>query len=256
MTTCGKRIFEVRCVCEDAFNQTYFHLVNVADPATITSCPLNIAGHTLVDKVVIDEISTEIVGIVNDPGDTQGLWRVAGKVLDVPGVTGVQNFDTVFPPYPTKVFNTTFQVRDENVGDSLTILGSPGTVAGVLTGTLSAGATTLNVSAGVNALVYLGYIMSVTNGSTTAQLGECVAKDDLAGTITTSLPSSTTFSAGAAVVYSILRVNSVWLTSAGDKSISHLVGGIVAAPNAVTRLMYNNTNGQAKKLYYYTTLFY
>ena len=252
----GKTVYEVRCACQDAFSEIFFHSVIVADPATITSCPEHIPGHTLIDKVVVDKIISTIVGVVNDVGETQGYWRVAGKVLTVPGVTGVHNFDTVFPPYPTQIFNTTFQVRDENIGDSLTILGSPNTVAGTLTASLSAGSTLLNVNAAVTSLVRMGYIVSVTDGATTAMLGECVAYDEIAGTVTTSLPSSANFSAGAFVVYSILRVNAVWLVSSGDKSVSHLVGGIPAAPLAVTRLIYNNMNGVAKKLYYYTTLYY
>lgn len=128
--------------------------------------------------------------------------RIRSVTLDVPAGTSVSR-DMVWP-YLVTIHSVEGRFEATNPGDTADFLAGPDTPVGLLTAAAPAGTTVFNVAQTVVDNVAPAVEFRLFEGATLDDLGEVIAVDRAALTVTVSTPSANAFTSAAAVVITIV----------------------------------------------------
>lgn len=240
-------VYHLIANCEDGNNIISHNLWSEEIPG---SCPFGVTGHTLLDVIINERVSTKIKMIEEDTRGTSGRYRCNGYTYDVfPGPdTDFQIVGTSSLPYPIRAYVFTLQPTEENIGDYVTFLTAPNTPIGVLIQDVSSG-TVLNVSDTVITNIAIGFDVSLNDGVTSQKLGECIAIDTVNKTITVSSSVSNSFGIGTAVLITIKRIENVRITTRNQMVFGANTFGSTLVPAGISGvLMYKNMTSTSKKI--------
>lgn len=214
-----------------------------------TSCPLGITGHTFVNNVITESVSTKSGFVVEDTSGTHGYYRSDAFTFDVPaGITGeFIPIGDCSDPYPTRIYSITIFPGTENIGDYISMVSAPDTVVGILTAPVSGG-TALAVNSTAINNINPGLLVNLFDGVTGQNLGQCVSVDKNTNTVIVDTPVSLPFSAGALVRISLRRLNNLRITNTNNITMgANTLGSTLSPPNIIGRIFYKNMTGDPKK---------
>jgi hypothetical protein len=243
-----RTVFKLTVNCEDTSNNIISH--RLWSPDIPSSCPLGVTGHTLINVIITDRVSSKIHVVEDDTEGTAGRYRCNGYTYDVAAGpdTDFQLVGTSSLPYPIRAYVFTLQPTDENIGDYFTFLTAPNTPIGTLTQAVSSG-TVLNVDDNVIAYIGVGIDVTLNDGVTSQNLGECISIDDVNNTITVSNSVSNSFGIGTPVLMTIKRIENVRITTKNQMVFgANTIGSTFVPPGINGVLMYKNMTNVAKKI--------
>lgn len=219
-----------------------------------TVCPNN-KDH-LIDEnniAILDTMQTQSVFIQGKAYDTsmvQGMYLYHGNILNV-GHDDSTTQDVVFK-VPSAVYGLTFVSGETHRGDYIDVIMKPDTACGVLTATVSPGATTLQVDSNVLQSIKVGWYVTLDNGTTQDSLGMVLEVNVIEGTITVDKPVQHTFAPWLTTVkYSVYIVKDYGITEAMKHTLGYGNDSSLPCPaNTIFRMVYHNNSGIAKVLNY------
>lgn len=187
---------------------------------------------------------------------TNGNFRVEGFSIDIAAGPGVTTTYDLSYPYNTSIRGVSLFVDTDNIGDVLNVTAAPDTVVGTITSPISLSDTVIEVTPSVIANVQIGYLIKVSDGVNTSDLGEIVGLDIPNTTITVSNPADNNYATGD-VLLTISRIKNMPLKVVGPISIGrNELGGAVWPAGVAMRTLYTNEDSNTKKLHGIIELFY
>lgn len=159
-------------------------------------------------------------------------------------------------PIPIGVLAVYFVTTADHEGDELEVDISPDTLVGTITSNVTAGDTVLNVSSTVIENIKLGYYVQLSTtpvaenlgSSTTDNLGEVIAIDKDASTITVDIPATNSFTAPAYIYMTVKMVTDYMIGPPWEYVIGESKIGASHLPaNTTVRLHYKNNSPSATK---------
>ncbi len=234
--------YKVFCVTENKF-------VEVWKLTTPDCCPNN-NRHIIDDSQTqqIDQKFTETDKIqhvnINSKNfrNTNGIYCGEGRSYVIPANVSV-HVENIEVKVPMCVFGMRFCVRDEHYGDSVSFIGQPETVAGVVIQTIDVQSTTIFVNETVVQNVVPGYHV-VINGEERQVIGV----DSATSSITVDTPFSSPHAAMSYVMVNVYVVKNYRLDAPGIFEVGYgAFGGKVIPQDAVLRMIYTKADPSTSK---------
>jgi hypothetical protein len=193
---------------------------------------------------------TQIVKIQEESRDpakqTGSNYQAMSHSLVVDHSTGTwKNLDITYP-YPIALFSAEWVNEALYEGDIFKVLIAPNTTVGAITSDVAASATVLNVQSTVTDNVKPGYVITITDGTNTDELGRCTEVDPDAGTITVETPTTNAFAAATPtyIQMTIEMVRCIKLSGKGRYELGKdVIGGSFIPAGAKIRVSYQNNEG-------------
>jgi hypothetical protein len=164
----------------------------------------------------------------------------------------------------TSMYSFKFMADDTNKGDEITISVNPDTTLGLITSSITAGATTIGAPPGLLAYGWPGFNLKLTDGVNTDDIGRILAIDKINSTVTFSIPTVHSFSSTDTLVkmtYYTMRDLKIG-PSAVYAFCEDIIGGSAPPSGTVVRFTYKNNSqpgdllDQPKSLNIYLTLLF
>jgi hypothetical protein len=223
------------------------------------ACP-NGSDHSIDANTItiVDSVSDKVMNISQDHGLTGGNFRseTLGATIK-PNTT--ETFDFAWP-FDISVHTVHFITNAQHIGDVISCVIAPNTVIGYITSVVGQGDNTINVSPTVIQYTKKGYIVSLFDGQNKSSLGMVTGQDVVNGTITCSIPSSSSFDplTPTYVMLEVRNINQFRIGDPNEYSIgaSLIQSGLIPA-NTVVQLEYkNNSKTDAKYFSFFIEYFY
>lgn len=251
MTTVNQ--YQLWCVSEAAY-------VTKWDTVPPTTCP-NDPAHTIDPSsvVIISSISDESQSVVTSSVGTNNFWKADCHNYPIAAGPGVDTIIDLSYPYSVSVRGSTFYMTADNVGDILTVYAAPNTVVGAITSDVTIGDTVINVTPAVTSNVYPGFLLHLTDGVNSSNLGEVVSIDKVNNTVTVSVASNQNYSAASPtlVQFTMVRISNMTIAIEGPIKLGQSeLGGTIVPAGTVIRAIYTNQTADAKNLNVVLELFY
>jgi len=215
--------------------------------------PPNICPHTNSDTidtnsiVIIDSISSNDVNIVQSiPGFTGEFYRSQGFNLVIPA----NNIGTKTFSWPFNITLLTFsmQFNTTNVGDTVNLFVAPNTTIGTITQNIIQGDTIINVSPTVLTNIYLGHLITITNGNQKIEMGQCINIDSINNKITCDIPANISIQSNAYVQSSrhVLKDFYINISNVLHTLANKTISGLSLQKNTNSTIFYNNNSNVDK----------
>lgn len=241
--------YKIYCQTESAWIEGW-----TTTPELIAACPTD-ANHTITaDSVtVLETVSNGIVALTTT---TPGYFQISTISLTIPaGTPGTVYTQDITYPFETELWKTDYVSSLDSVDDILNIIIGPDTAVSVLTATGNIGDTVLNIlTATFDAKILVrGCYLKLFNGVSVFQdVGRITAIDAINHTITVENALTSTFNGGSPVLLNLYLAKDFVIAA---PSINYEFGskGYTTKkipPNTIIRLLYTNTNGNAKKVHF------
>lgn len=179
---------------------------------------------------------------------TQGHYQGRGLKMSIPASTGTYNEDFTFN-FPICLMSMEYVPTLAMEGDEFCALVAPETIIGAITADVTASDTVINVSPTVLENIQIGYVVHLDDLTNKDPLGEVLAIDKAAGTITVETGAVNGFAAATPtyvkqtiVMAKDVRINGVARVELGSTKI----GGSYLPTGTVIRIEYHNHSGTAK----------
>jgi hypothetical protein len=234
------------------------------DSKEIASNCFNNKDHIISTKpILINEYHNNMVRVKEEFSETNGNLQLDTHTFDIPeGISGdITIYEEVYP-MPINMISLTLCPTPDNIGDSLVADVGHHTTIGVLTESIDSGITGGVTGFGVSSTVidYLnvGYLVTITNGVTSSELGRCTMINKQTNKISTEFATTTDFSAGAYVQQTVEMIRKLDFPHSTIPILigSDKIGCSYVPANVKGRIKYKNNNGQAKKFTFYNEYLY
>lgn len=215
------------------------------------ACPNNNTHSVDMNSISItDTIAQNNVTVVQISGDLNSYFRVESKIESIPA-NSIGTFEYTWP-YNIGILTINWTCGEIHRGDTISAYVAPDTVVGVITQNINQGDTVIHVSPTVLANVNRGFMVTVTNGTQTLNLGECYLVNKAAGTISCTTPASTPLSAWSYVQMTINNFKNIHLTEPRTWSFAnkHLGSSFIPA-NTIVKFVYKNNSNTEKTFSFY-----
>lgn len=213
----------------------------------------------------LEIINENIMTIKEEKIPTQGNLQLDTHTFDIPsGPTGSVTIYEDKYPHPINMFSVTLCSTNENIGDSIVADVGHHTTIGALTEDVSVGVsggvTGFGVSDTVLDYLNVGYLVTLTTGITSCEMGRCIMIDRINKKISTEFASTVDFSASSPtyVQQTVEMIRNFNITHSfipikfGDDKI----GSSYVPANIIGRMKYTNNDGKAKKFTFYNSYLY
>lgn len=224
-----------------------------------TVCPNN-NTHTIdaSKTVIIDKVLSDEVSIKEEDVPTGGHYKIVSNVLVCPAnTTSTHNYSY---PYDMTVLDMFMVTEETHKGDVLNLIMSPDTTIGMISADVAIDDTVINIPIQYMDPLKKGFLIKITDGVDTSDLGYILALDTVNGTITTSigasyshLASSPTYIQMGITPLDDIHIGPPTTYYFGDKKI----GGSYVPANTPIRVYYENKSlTDEKTLYTYIEKLY
>jgi hypothetical protein len=188
---------------------------------------------------------------------TGGYYRTDYYHIDVPAGTGMTaSYDIVYP-YNIAAYSTTFLVTSDNVGDGFNVVSYPDTVCGQITQTLATGSTGLYLPTTSTGFLNPAFIIKISDGINTEELGEIISVDNNTGFVVYSTPNVNNYGVGAMISFTVPRINNGKFVTLQNMGLGFsVVSSSGLAAGKAVRVTYINSTNVAKTLSFLIELQY
>lgn len=239
--------YKVFCVTENIDVYTYGY-----QEAPPTVCPHN-NTHTINTSTIAVVNTYTIPGnfILTDTSGTNGNSVVYGLNSEFQGSSpGTLEESTINAlPYNVKVSTITINPGPENYFDVVSIYMPHNVTIGSLASGVSPGSYTIAVDGPTYSSVNVGYLLKLTEGSTTEEFQTVIGKNSLTQELTLSSPTVNSYSAAAVVSMSIPRIVDLLLNSSSRITLgSRGFNPFLLSSGSAGIIRYLNNDGRYKQL--------
>lgn len=205
-------------------------------------CPNNIQDQVDINSIsIVDSVSSNSVNIIQYSSGIQGLYRAQSKSLFIPARQTVSE-DIVFD-IPISMISMNFTTTKQNTGDLINCYISPNTKIGVITSNINNGDKTINVSTSVIKYIKRGYIVTITNGTTILNMGECININSVTNTIICNIPSNTSIISGSLVEMTVHNIKDFLIGPPSSITFNNKTLETTLIPaNTIMRFIYQNNS--------------
>jgi hypothetical protein len=194
-------------------------------------------------KNVIDTTQVNEVSIKTEEVKTAGNFKTTSLSLNIPGNT--TSIMTFVKPYRISVLEFTFRITSLHSYDIINAYIGKNTTVGILASNAYINNTSITVSNSVIDNIYVGYDLTVSDGTNTNFLGEVLT---ISGNVLTFVkPMANNFLVGNYVIMSVKPVDNFVLGHEGLYNIGASKRGASGIPaNTIISLEYTNTSSNIK----------
>jgi uncharacterized protein (DUF1499 family) len=238
----SRTINNYRLLCNTEDKQVY-----TWDVSPPICCPNN--NTHLIDTnsiTIVDNINSTAVNIIQNTDNVGDNYRVESFPINVPaGQTVISNYKW---PYNISVLTINWTSDITNIGDQLDCYVAPNTVIGAITSNINVGDTVFNVSPTVIKNLQIGYMVTIINGNSNIELGECVSINSVTNQIKCTQIPNAPMPVGSYVAMTIHNVKNVILSLPDQIRLAnkHLQTTFLPA-GIVVRIIYKNNSNTDKK---------
>jgi len=212
----------------------------------LIKCPNSIHHEIDLDSVKIDESYNNKI-IAEEASD--GYFETTHVVMDIPdGTPGTVTEHDVTWPMDILLWKTLLTPLSDMIGDTLSVVAAPETTVGIVTSSVSIGATVINVNSTVTDNMWRGFLITLDDGVNKDVLGRCVGVDKINGTITVATPTTYSFAAMTTPVkISVYVLKDIYITDTNTIDIGGKgFKGKQLDANVILRVYYTNNSGTTK----------
>lgn len=229
--------FTYYCVTESAWFTSY-------GPLPPHLC-VNNSTHVISIPSILQSfiVNANLIAVQDELIPTQGYFRIDGYNFTAttgPSVVTTYNFSY---QYPITIMCFTSLPTTSQINDIVNVYASPNTTIGTITTNVSIGDTVIFVSQTVMNNIRNGFLVTLSDGTNSQALGQCIAMNSSNNSITVTVASTYTFlvSTPTEVLMTIVRLSNYLINTAnpltlGDKN---LIGSYLPA-NTDIRILYTN----------------
>ena len=194
-------------------------------------------------KNVLDTTQVNEVSIKTEEIKTSGNFKTTSLTVNIPGNT--TSTISYVKPYRMSILEFTFRITSAHSNDLINAYIGKNTIIGVLSSNVYTNNTSITVSNSVIENIYVGYDLSVSNGTVTNFLGEVLT---ISGNILTFSKSAVNnFLIGDYILMSVKPVDNFILGPEGFYTIGASKRGASGIPaNTIISLEYTNTTSDIK----------
>jgi len=236
--------YKVFCVTENAFVEVW----KLTKPMCCPTNSKHIIDEDLTQQIDQKVIESENVQTMNINSKnyytTNGNYRCEGRSYVIPQntTTFVENINI---PVPMCVFGMRFCVRDEHCGDTVSFIGQPDTIVGIVTQNVDANASVIHVNDTVCKYTMIGYYVVIGGEERLV-----TNVDSESYTITVDTPFTNEHLAGSYVALNVYIIRNVSLDTAGIFDVGYgAFGGKFLDKGANLRLIYHKADSNATKTF-------
>jgi hypothetical protein len=199
---------------------------------------------------IMDTINPNLVSIKDEIVPTGGNYQGTTVIIDAPpNSTAVKDISW---PFQVTVYNIYFSTKSTHEGTILNVYGVPIYPVGAIIAPVTIGSNKIKVSS--TALIYLqlGYLMTITDGINSDDLGMVLGIDKPTSTITTEKTSTHTYSpfSPTYVKMCVHRLKDFVIGPEGKYTIGKIkTYGAPIPPGLIIRTVYENTTNNPLKLH-------
>jgi len=235
--------YKLWCNDENAYVYTW----NDEEP---TVCP-NVNTHSInIESISIEDSITEDKVIIDEESahKTGGFFKIVSQAFDaLPNATTTYDFS-----YPIKMGVLAIKVptNANQEGDIMSFCVGHNTTIGTVTEAVSISQTVFNVSQTVIDNASLGFYATITDFSSSDNLGQIINIDKATSTITVETGTESSFSASGTYIQVTVsfmdkwEIGRAWVYEFGDSKI----GASVADENVSARITYVNNSSEQKRV--------
>ena len=245
----AERLFRYRfkCTTENAFKYVW----RSEDEGLPTKCPDNSTDTIDTTSITAIEIrDSDLVTLKEEQVQTGGHFKVDNVVLNIEsGSPESTEILDVSWPLNISVLNLHVSVKSENIGDYLTMITSPETLAGVVSGVIGSPPNRVPASQTVIDNAVIGYNLILDNGVDKEDLGRILTIDTENGEIYTEHTPMNDFAPGTFIRMHRVGISELFLDRVDTKILGqNKVGATYLPAGTVVRLIYKNMDGMEKNL--------
>jgi hypothetical protein len=228
--------YRLHCNSEDALVYTW-------DTQPPIVCPNNNSHQIDIASIsIIDTVATNNISIIQTTGDIQENYCCESKKITIPANTTMSNVYT----WPINIAILTVNWTSEEIhrGDIIDGYIAKNTTIGVNTSPVSQGDTVIHVSPTVIEYINRGYIVNITDGISSINLGQCININKSASTITCEIPAITNMNPWSYIRMTIHNIRSMIIDVPGKYVLAtkHLQASSLPKTTEVEVVYTNNSN--------------
>lgn len=231
----------------------YYKIKFTNDYIAQTSITLQTTANLYKVKNVVDTTQVNEISIKTEAIKTGGNFKTTSISLNIPGNT--TSTVSYMKPYRLSILEFTFRTFAAHSNDIINAYIGKNTIVGVLASNAYTNNTSITVSSTVIENIYVGYDLSITNGTTTNFLGEVITITNNVLTLSGSVTNN--FTIGAYITMSVKPVDNYIIGPAGLYNIGVSKMGASGIPaNIPISLEYTNTSSDIKTFTIYLDYLY
>jgi hypothetical protein len=226
-------------------------LVYVWSTQAPTVCPNNNTHHIDPSTIsIVDTVASNNVSIVQTTGDIQNNYCCESKKITIPANSTISTVYTW--PIDIAILTVNWTSEEIHRGDIINGYIAKNTTIGVITNSVSQGDTVLHVSPTVLSYINRGYLINLTDGISSIDLGQCLEINKTANTITCEIPAITNMSQWSYVRMTIHNMRNMIIDSPGKCALAtkHLQASSLSQNTSVEVVYSNNTNIEKSFVFY------
>ena len=216
-----------------------------------TVCPNNNTHQIDTASIsIIDSISSNNVSIIQTTGDIQNNYCCESKKITIPANSTISTVYTW--PLDIAILTVNWTSEEIHRGDIINGYIAKNTTIGVITYPLSQGDTVLHVSPTVLSYINRGYLINLTDGISSINLGQCLEINKTDNTIKCQIPAITNMSQWSYVRMTIHNMRNMIIDSPGRYALAtkHLQASSLPKNIPVEVVYSNNTNIEKSFVFY------
>lgn len=211
-------------------------------------------------SITITKTISESAVVASDATPADGYYQITSIVLNIPaGSQGAITENTYSFPFDMYIWLSSLCTSVNAIGDIVNVIIAPDTTIGILTNNHVIGDNTLYVSSTVLTYVVKGSFINITDGVNSNNVNRVLSIDASNSTITVETPLTNNFTAMSTYVQlNAYAIRNFYIDSAdaritiGEKGLRT----ILVRANSPIKLIYTNTTGTAKTLYWKLEYYY
>lgn len=216
--------------------------VTVWSPNKPTVCPNNIQDQIDTTSItIIDSINSNAVNIIQYSDGIQGLYRVQSRSMFIPARQTIS--EDVSYKIPISILSMSFTTTRQNTGDLINCYVSPNTTIGGITSNINNGDTVIHVSPTVVTNIKRGYQVTITDGITILNMGECISINSNNNTIICDVQANGNINAGAHLQITVHNIKDFMVGPPASTVFNNKTLQTTLVPaNTVMRVVYQNNS--------------
>ncbi|MGL5935642.1 MAG: hypothetical protein ACRCZI_08455 [Cetobacterium sp.] len=208
---------------------------------------------------IVEIVSSSLVSIKEDKiSNGRNTW-VENIVIEDVSANSTKSSIFTFP-IAVSMYSFSFVTDSTNKGDDFSIFANENTTLGLIGADISAGATSLTAPAALLLYGYVGFHLTLTNGTNTNELGIIKTINKVTGIVTFETATVNSFLASNTLVKMTVRIfDNMRIGGAGVyKFFDDVIGGAAIPAGTVVKFTYKNNAilGSAKELSIMLTCLY
>lgn len=249
----SKSVYQYRIFCKTENKFYYIWNTNVPN-----SCPSN-SSHILdtTSTIILDSVTSDEVTVLQKTNSTGINYRAESFIMQIPANSTISKECSWL--YNIAILTVNCTVGNENIGDLVNTYVAPNTIIGIITQNVTLGDTNIVVSDSVLQYLNIGYLLTISNGNQSINMGQCIdIKKDSKTIFCEKSANMNINSSNTSFVYmTIQNVKNMYFTQPETINLAtKTIGSSFLPKNTKISIEYTNNSNTPKIFKFYLEMFY